>query len=192
MDRLLPNGKPPDPHLLGMKCKFTKEEDMILKALVESSNGKVSWKEISKKIGSRTPRQCRERYKNYLSNQINHGEWTPSEDQTILTKYYEMGKVWNNIAKFLPGRTGNAVRNRWKYLLSKKNQNGSDPNLKQPQQPIATLALPKDGAEPSLLMNKSRSSSDDDTIGPIFKKMFKIQKNAPLYDNEEVNELISM
>ena len=192
----MPDGKPPNTNLFGIKCKFTKEEDTILKQLVESNHGSLSWKEISQKLGTRTPRQCRERYKNYLSNQVNRGEWTLQEDEIIMNKFLELGKVWNAIAKFLPGRTGNAVRNRWKYLISKRSQEPSVPNLKQTPPPIATIALSKDGIEQAFTqanpMNKSRSSSDDDGIGQVFKNMFKIQKNSPLYESEEVNEMLLM
>lgn len=116
MDRLLPSGFPPNAGCAGGKSKFTAEEDIRLKQLVESTEGPVSWKEISRMMVTRTPRQCRERYKNYLRDELKHENWTEKEDQLIMQFYNQYGKKWNIIARYLPGRTSNSIRNRWKYL----------------------------------------------------------------------------
>ena len=186
MDRLLPNGKPPNPSVVGMKCKFTREEDMKLKYLVEQSFMNLSWKDISIKMKTRTPRQCRERYKNYLSNKVTHNQWTEQEDQYILTKYEELGKVWNVIAKGLPGRTGNAVRNRWKYLTSKKEKKMKSNKNEQPKT-IASVLLPSSGSDTQMTtQTKTRSSSsDDDVINQMYKKMLNIPKNDTIFGNSE-------
>lgn len=119
MDRLLPSGEPPSADVVGSKSKFTPEEDRRLLYLVEHSKMKLTWKEISFFMVTRSPRQCRERYKNYLSKNVNHEEWTEEEDQMIMKLYKEQGKKWNYIASLLKGRTSNAVRNRW-FILAKK------------------------------------------------------------------------
>ena len=125
MDRLLPNGESPDHTMLGWKCKFTKEEDDKLKNLVENYP-KLSWKDISVMMGSRTPRQCRERWQNALCNKIVKSNWTPEEDQLILQKFNEIGPHWKHMESFFNGRVSYDIRNRCHSLLKRQqliNQN---------------------------------------------------------------------
>jgi len=46
-------------------------------------------------IGSRTGKQCRERYRNHLSSHINHAPWSSEED--------ELGHHWTKFVGYLPG-----------------------------------------------------------------------------------------
>ena len=172
MDRLLPNGESPDHTMLGWKCKFTKEEDDKLKNLVENYP-KLSWKDISVMMGSRTPRQCRERFKNYLANSLRHDKWTPSEDAVILEKYYAYGNKWNIIAKYLPGRTGNSIRNRCQFLLKKKNQTL---NINERKHAATRLTKKPTDAnpDPAAMPDKPQESSpEEDEVAHIIKNLFE-------------------
>lgn len=122
MDRHLPNGESPNGENGTLRVKFLPEEDAKLKKLVEESFDRPNWREISIKMHTRTPRQCRERYKNYLSPEIQSKEWTDSEDRILLEKYNELGHKWNTIASYLPGRTGNSTRNRMLAIQRKNNK----------------------------------------------------------------------
>ena len=51
------------------RAKFTKEEDEMLKNLVENF-GDNNWQVISSKMPGRNSRQCRERWQNYLSPDV--------------------------------------------------------------------------------------------------------------------------
>jgi hypothetical protein len=104
------------PHPL--RRKFTADEDMRLKALV-GRYGRNLWDEIAKLMEDRTPRQCRDRYNNYLLESISVMPWTPEEDAIIAERFRIVGPKWADIAKFLRGRNGNHVKNRWNKHICK-------------------------------------------------------------------------
>ena len=108
--------KPPD--LANKRKRFSAEEDMKLKLLVDGNRQK-SWDQIASEMPGRTARQCRDRYNNYLFKEISGASWNPTEDEMIMRMYKEVGSKWSLIARHLNGRSGNNVKNRWYKYLSK-------------------------------------------------------------------------
>ncbi|EAX92337.1 Myb-like DNA-binding domain containing protein [Trichomonas vaginalis G3] len=103
------------------KQKFTKEDDVRLIAIVNRL-GTKSWSEIANEMGDRNQRQCKERWENYLSPDINRNEWTPEEDALLIEKQKEIGSRWISIARFFDRRTDAAVKNRWQMLDRKQRK----------------------------------------------------------------------
>ncbi|KAL4116834.1 hypothetical protein PRIC2_012286 [Phytophthora ramorum] len=68
------------------------------------------------RIPGRTPKQCRERWKNHLDPAINKGPYTEEEDSVILTAQARLGNKWSQISQLLKGRTEDSVKIRWKSL----------------------------------------------------------------------------
>jgi hypothetical protein len=97
--------------------KFRKYEDEILQELVCKYG--QQWDKISKEMNNRTKRQCRERYIGYLSPDLKSTIWTTEEDEFIRNLYEKIGGRWVEIARMLPGRSGDQVRNRWHQHLKK-------------------------------------------------------------------------
>ena len=97
------------------KVKFSPQEDALLRLLVDNSK-EIDWNAIAKRFYKRTPRQCRERWQNYVNPNLSNREWKPEEDQDIIIKVSLIGPHWNAIARTLKGRSGNAVRNRYLML----------------------------------------------------------------------------
>ena len=64
--------------------------------------------------------QCRERWHNQLDPNIKRGPWTLEEDQLLLRAHSEHGSKWSLIAKCLPGRTDNSIKNRWNSALRRE------------------------------------------------------------------------
>ena len=133
-----------------IKIKFTAEEDAALLKLVQQFGAK-DWIKISSLIGTRNPRQCRERFKNYLNPELRKDQWTKEEDELLERKFKEYGAKWNKISKFFVNRSDNALRNRWMMIARHraKAMNGrsnpptcSPPPAPQPiVQPMVTLPV---------------------------------------------------
>jgi hypothetical protein len=93
------------------KIKFSPEEDQLLTDAVNSI-GTGDWHAVSRLVASRKPRQCRERWTNYLDPRLVDVPWTPEEDDLLKQKFAEIGTRWNQLAAVFPSRSTNAVKNR--------------------------------------------------------------------------------
>ncbi|ELP94066.1 hypothetical protein EIN_183730 [Entamoeba invadens IP1] len=99
------------------------EEDAKLLEAVRKY-GESKWVEIAEMVGTRSRKQCRERYINHLNPTIDNSKWSTEEDMTILRQYALIGSKWCSIASCLNNRTARATRNRY-YSLSNKQKNVS-------------------------------------------------------------------
>lgn len=103
-----------------VKRKFTDEEDAALINLIDE-HGENNWKLIARNMPSdRTPRQCRERWKYYLSGFTNNDKWSQEEDQLLLEKYQFYGPRWAKIAKYFQDKNDINLKNRFNQL--KRNE----------------------------------------------------------------------
>jgi hypothetical protein len=103
-----------------VKGAWNESEDALLRLWVERM-GPCKWAECALTIQGRTGKQCRERWTNAISPDIKKGGWTEEEDQAIFELYATLGPKWTDIAKNLPGRTENSIKNRF-YSCARKRK----------------------------------------------------------------------
>jgi hypothetical protein len=121
-----------------VKCRWTPAEDAKLGEAIEQF-GPRDWKVIATKVGSRDPRQCRERYNNYFDPNLQARQWTVEEDLLLEQKFTEYGPRWAAMTAFFPTHSRDNIKAHW---FSKKRQNSQsarniNPALSSASDPVA-------------------------------------------------------
>uniref|UniRef100_A0A0D9WC13 Uncharacterized protein n=1 Tax=Leersia perrieri TaxID=77586 RepID=A0A0D9WC13_9ORYZ len=142
------------------KGPWTEQEDVQLVWFVRLF-GERRWDFLAKVSGlKRTGKSCRLRWVNYLHPGLKRGRITADEERLILQLHSQWGSRWSRIARSLPGRTDNEIKNFWRTHMRKlAHQSKTNKKMQSCSSSSPATATPSSSLSSSLTSATMTSSA---------------------------------
>ena len=112
-------------------------------------------------LPGRIGKQCRERWHHHLAPDVVKKKWTLEEDLLIIKLYREHNARWSEMAKFVPGRTDNQIKNRYNSNLKKRFMDKEFVQMIEAQEKSASN---KDNGGSEKTSSQDEQSVDDNSV----------------------------
>ncbi|KAG8060098.1 hypothetical protein GUJ93_ZPchr0002g24789 [Zizania palustris] len=141
------------------KGLWSPEEDQKLRDYI-LRHGHGCWSSLPAKAElQRNGKSCRLRWINYLRPGLKHGMFSPEEEETVMSLHAALGNKWSRIARHLPGRTDNEVKNYWNSYLKKRVESSSK-QQGSPATPASPASFPADSDDSHSMKPHEPTKSD--------------------------------
>lgn len=109
---------------MAKRQKWTKEEDCVLRELVEdSASGEPDWTLVARQMRERgilkDRKQVSERWLNILSPDVDTSSFSQEEVSALFAHQSAYKNQWRKIAEHFPGKTDNLIKNKF-FALTRK------------------------------------------------------------------------
>ncbi|KAK8584868.1 hypothetical protein V6N13_138813 [Hibiscus sabdariffa] len=134
---------------------WSPEEDQKLIHHI-TTYGHGCWSSVPRLAGlERCGKSCRLRWINYLRPDLKRGSLSPEEATLIIELHSILGNRWAQIAKHLPGRTDNEVKNFWNSSNKKRLITHEVPALAS-LVAVHNSIPPEEAGNPNLIISDQR------------------------------------
>ncbi|KAG6596493.1 Transcription factor MYB27, partial [Cucurbita argyrosperma subsp. sororia] len=167
---------------------WLEQEDRQLTMFV-TRMGERKWDSIAKASGlERSGKSCRFRWLNYLRPSLKRDRINSEEEEIILKLHKKWGNKWSRIARWLPGRTDNEIKNYWRSHLRKKFpiQLEEDCKVKHGKQYKPSLSHDQNERDVPLY-NHFELSNLEITSSPYETRLSNWISNQLMNEKQEVN-----